>query len=140
MYSITERTVSEMKKKKAKKLKAPVPRPKKKADPGKPARRTPRQARLPGTEDPAIEELEALAEQYAEARDKQSAAGKDQKALRKQIAEAMGRSGKTTYRHGGVFITLLEKDQEVRVKFVKTEAPAEDEPAPGPTDVGDEDI
>jgi hypothetical protein len=101
------------KKKKAKKGKKldPVKRP-------TPARK-PRQARLPGTEDAAIEELEALAENYAGARDRQREAGKEQKELRKSIATAMHNNGKTTYRHGGVFITLLDNDEEVRVKVSK---------------------
>jgi hypothetical protein len=92
----------------------------------RPVRRKARQARLPGTEDAAISELESLAENYAEARDRQREAGKEQKELRKSIAKAMHNNGKQTYRHGGVFITLLDKDEEVRVKVSRGSGESEE--------------
>ena len=79
----------------------------------------PKQARLPEMQDAKIEELEALAEKYAEQRDIQRVAAKEQKELRKSIGEAMHKNVKTTYRHEGTFITLLDKSEEVRVKVEK---------------------
>lgn len=76
----------------------------------------PRQKRLPEMDDPAIEELEALAENYGAERTTQRNASKKQKELRQAIAKSMHNNGKQTYRHGGVFITLIDKGEEVRVK------------------------
>jgi hypothetical protein len=88
------------------------------ADFTKPVRR-PKQARLPGTEDAAIQELEGLAEEYAEKRDQRQAIGKEEVELKNALLNAMHKNHKTTYHHGGVFIAVLTEKEKVKVRISK---------------------
>ena len=110
--------------KKAKKKSARKLDPKKDFD--QPVRR-PRQARLPGTEDAAIEGLNALAEDYAEIRDKRMSLLKEEVGLKETISSTMHKHGKTTYRYGKVFIQLTTEREKVRVKILKKDAEDEAE-------------
>ncbi len=78
-----------------------------------------RQARLPGTEDPAIEELEGLAEEYAEFRDKRMAMGEEEVKLKKELLEEMHKHNKVKYFHAGISIEVVNSMDKVRVRIKK---------------------
>jgi hypothetical protein len=80
---------------------------------------------LPGMEHRTIRELDDLAHQYAEKRDARMEVGRDEKALKVSIITLMHKHQKTHYRHNGLEITLLPKDEDVKVKV---KAADEDEP------------
>jgi hypothetical protein len=89
--------------------------------PDKPKRRG-RQARLPGADDPAIEELESLAEEYAEKRDERMAIGVEEVELKGKLLDAMKKwkpNGK--YVHAGVFIEVVNSKDKVKVRISKGE-------------------
>ena len=81
----------------------------------------PRQARLPQMEDPAIEELEGAAEDYAEIRDKRQALTVDEVRLKKELLGLMHSHQKTTYNHGGVSIKVIVESEKVKVRIKKDE-------------------
>ena len=87
-------------------------------DPEAPAKK-PRQARLPEMEDPKIEELETAAESYATIRDQRMALTPQEKKLKDDLHAAMIRLGKKTYRHEGVEIEVIAKEETVRVRIKK---------------------
>jgi hypothetical protein len=58
--------------------------------------KTPKQARLPSMEDPKIEELEALAETYAQVRDDRMALNTDEVDLKDRLLATMKKHKKTT--------------------------------------------
>jgi hypothetical protein len=79
----------------------------------------PRQARLPGTEDAVIEALEALAEEYAEARDERMRVGEIEVELKTKLLDEMKRNDKTKYFHAGVLIEVINSKDKVRVRIKK---------------------
>lgn len=87
----------------------------------KPKRGRPRQARLPGTEDAAIESLEALAEEYAEARDERMAIGERESQLKQKLLTEMEANKKTRYFHAGCLIEVVATDKKVKVRISKDE-------------------
>src|ERR1700676_2008231 len=80
-----------------------------------------RQARLPGTEDAAIESLEALAEEYAEARDERMAIGERESDLKQKLLTEMEANQKTRYFHAGCLIEVVATDKKVKVRISKDE-------------------
>ena len=70
---------------------------------------TPKNTRLPGTEDGGISELERLAEQYVEH-------GEERKRCKEAIIAEMRRVKKVHYQHGRFEITLTDPATSVRVK------------------------
>jgi hypothetical protein len=106
--------------KKAKKEKAPKAVKPKKArtlestDTEKPS---PRQKRLPEMDDPAMEELEAAAEVYAQYRDRRMAHGKKESEQKKEIIKIMHKNNKTTYVHAGLTILLESTGEKLKVKI-----------------------
>jgi hypothetical protein len=81
--------------------------------------RKPRQARLPEMEDPAIEELEAKAEQYASIRDQRIALNAQEKPLKDGLLDLMKKNKKTHYHRDGVSIDIVTEKETVRVKIKK---------------------
>jgi hypothetical protein len=79
----------------------------------------PRQKRLPQMDDPAIEELEALAEDYADVRDKRIALNKTEVDLQGRLLVVMKTRGKEKYHHGGITCTLVHEKEKVKVKIAK---------------------
>jgi hypothetical protein len=110
----------------------------------------PAQSRLPGMEDAAIEELESLAEQYADVRDNRIALSKREGEMQDDLAALLRKHKKTEYHHLDVHIWIVAVDEKVKVKIgelkpnkkervvEKSESgseddiPADNEPAPGP--------
>lgn len=90
------------------------PMDKKQTTPARPPR--PRSQPLPGMENRTIRELDELAHQYAEKRDARMDVGREEKALKVSIVALMHKHQKTHYRHNGLEITLLPKDEDVKVK------------------------
>jgi hypothetical protein len=81
--------------------------------------RKPRQPRLPEMEDPAIEELESAAEEYASVRDRRMALTEDEVAVKEELLDLMHRHNKTKYFHNGVEIRVVPSDETVKVKISK---------------------
>lgn len=81
----------------------------------------PESVRLPGLEDPAIEELEKLAKLYAKTRDKRQAIGVQEVDLKGQLLVAMKKNGKEEYTHGKISIRVVVEEETVKVKIRKDE-------------------
>lgn len=107
--------------------------PAKKGREAKKATRKPRQARLEGMDDPEIEDIEALAEQYAEKTAARQALLKEEVSLKSDLKDAMKRNGKTVYRHAGIVVTVTPESEKVRVKINRTEREAAKEGSAGAT-------
>lgn len=84
-----------------------------------PEEKKPRQARLPAMEDPAIEELESAAEEYADIRDRRQALTTEEVRLKKDLLNLMHREKKTEYNHGGVSIKVIVESEKVKVRIAK---------------------
>ena len=112
----------------------------------KKAKRTPRQGTLKGMEDRALQELEALAEEYAEIRDNRMELNEREVDLNDQLLALMKKHKKSEYHHGEVHCWIKATDEKVKVKIgeltpkqKKKEtaevpagaAPAAEEPEPG---------
>ena len=80
-----------------------------------------RQARLPGTEDAAIESLEALAEEYVEVRDRRMALTAAEADFQQKLLAEMKALDKKRYVHDGVQIEVIATDEKVRVRIKKDE-------------------
>lgn len=79
----------------------------------------PRQARLPQMEDPAIEELEDKAEEYADIRDQRMELTPIESKLNDELLTLMKKHGKTTYKHAGIDCKIVVESEKVRVKIKK---------------------
>ena len=86
----------------------------------------PKQDRLPGTEDAAIQELEAAAEEYAETRDQRQALLVEEVEQKAAILALMTKYKREHYEHNGITIDLVPEDIKVKVKIKKAK---EDEEA-----------
>ena len=86
---------------------------------------TPKQARLPGVEDPEIEELVETAEKYADVRDKRIALSAQEGAIKQELLALMHKNKKRHYQHAGVEIDVVAEDETVRVR-IKKESDDED--------------
>ena len=84
-------------------------------------KRTPRQARLPGVDDPEIEELESAAEEYVDVRDRRMALTEEEVELKGELLKLMHEHNKTKYVHNGTEIRVVAKDETVKVKIKKKE-------------------
>ena len=81
----------------------------------------PKQKRLPTMEDPAIEELEAAAKDYASKRDARMRLLEAEVALKDQLLSLMQGHGKETYKHDGVEIRVVREAAKVKVKVTDEE-------------------
>ena len=77
----------------------------------------PKQGSLPGLEDRALAELEALAEQYAEIRDDRMALNEKEVELNDELLALMKKHKKTEYHHGDVHCWIKSAGEKVRVKL-----------------------
>lgn len=77
----------------------------------------PKQERLPGMEDTAIEEIEEKARSYAHIRDNRMALLKQEVDLKELLLTLMKRHGKTEYHRDGIEITIVQKAEKVRVRL-----------------------
>lgn len=84
-----------------------------------PRTRKGRQKRLPGTEDAEIEELESIAEEYVDIRDKRQRLTVNEVRLKGELLTEMKKNNKTTYNHGGCEISVIVEKEKVKVKFKK---------------------
>jgi hypothetical protein len=84
-------------------------------------KKKPKQARLPGIQDPEIEELETLAEEYVSFRDRRQELTLDEVRLKQELLNAMQRYNRESYVHGGIEIKVIHKDTTVKVKVHKEE-------------------
>ena len=80
-------------------------------------KRKPRQARLPQMEDPAIEELETAAEEYASIRDQRQALTPEEVRLKGILLQLMEKHGKESYEHDGYSIKVVVESKKVRVRI-----------------------
>ena len=84
-----------------------------------PKRGRPRQARLPGVEDPEIEELESAAEEYAGIRDQRMALTPVEIRLKTDLLGLMKKYDKSSYVHDGFDIKVIVESEKVRVRIKK---------------------
>lgn len=75
--------------------------------------------RLPGMQDPEIEELEDAAREYANIRDDRVLLLGKEVELKEELLGMMKKHGKTVYIHDGVEIKLVHEKESVKVKVVK---------------------
>ena len=97
--------------------KALQPKKLKTLDPAKDFDKPVRQPRLPEMQDPILEDLESLAQEYVHHRDKRLASLKQEVPLRDALLNAMKKNGKTTYRRDGIFIAVIPEKEKVKVKI-----------------------
>lgn len=81
----------------------------------------PRQARLPGTEDAVIAEIEGLAEQWAEQNDELSKVKEERDLTLNKLLAVMHANHRTRYKRDGVEVVVKPEDEKVKVKFKKVE-------------------
>ena len=79
----------------------------------------PKQARLPGAEDPEIEELVGAAEHYADVRDKRMALTEKETQAKTDVLALMKKNKRTHYKHDGIEITVVAEEETVKVKITK---------------------
>jgi hypothetical protein len=87
--------------------------------PDTPKKSGPKQKRLPTMEDAKIEELESLAESYAEIRDDRQQLTTQEVRLKTELLAAMHEHGKSDYVHAGVEIHVIVEKEKVRVRIAK---------------------
>jgi hypothetical protein len=87
----------------------------------------PRQARLPGVDDPKIEELESLALDYAAIRDKRVALSAQELPLKNDLLAAMKREKRTHYKRDGIEINFIMEKENIKVKINKIEKEASEQ-------------
>jgi hypothetical protein len=75
--------------------------------------------RLPGMEEPAIEELEQLAKKYTRIRDQRQALTVQEVDLKGLLLKAMKKNKKTEYSHGKVTIKIVAEEETVKVRIAK---------------------
>ena len=83
--------------------------------------RKPREAALPGMEDHAIRPLEDVAKRYAEIRDERMELTKEETQLKKSALALMKKYDKTIYRHAGITITVIQGEEDVKVRVQKAD-------------------
>src|SRR5215471_10381704 len=96
--------------------------------------RPPKNRALPGMEDHAIKPLEEVAEQYAEIRDQRMELTEREHSLKTHALKLMKKYDKTIYRHGGVEITVVPGEDDVKVRVKK---PGDEDQAGGGAQFGD---
>jgi len=85
-----------------------------------------RQARLPGMEDTAIEEIETTARQYKSKQDKRIAILKQEVDLKNLLLGLLHQHGKSSYYRDGLAIDIVPTSEKVKVRF-GVDREAEDE-------------
>jgi hypothetical protein len=78
-------------------------------------------ARLPGMEDPAIEELENAAREYAGTRDDRMHLLETEIELKGKLLDLMKKNNKELYKRDGIEIRLVHEKESVKVKVKKDE-------------------
>jgi hypothetical protein len=97
--------------------------------------RKPRQARLPTMDDPKIDVLHGIAEEYAEKRDERMRIGKQEVELKGKILDLMKAHKRTHYHYQDIDVTIITEKEKVRVKIAKPDTgeelgEPEEEPEP----------
>jgi hypothetical protein len=80
-----------------------------------------RTPRLPGMEDPAIQDLEDAAMEHSETQSQIVALREELKRIDERLATLMKREGKKTYNHAGIVLRLREGQERVSVKVKRHE-------------------
>jgi hypothetical protein len=83
------------------------------------AKKGPKQRRLPTMEDPAIEELEDSAENYADVRDQRMELTREESRLKEELLGLMKKHKKTSYVHDGYDIKVIVESEKLRVRIKK---------------------
>ena len=82
-------------------------------------KKKPRQARLPEMEDPAIEELENSAEEYADIRDQRMELTKEETRLKTELLGLMKKHNRVSYVHDGYDIKVIVESEKLKVRIKK---------------------
>ena len=78
-----------------------------------------KQRRLPGFEDPVIEELVEAAEEYVEIRDQRMALTPQETELKTNLLNLMHKHKRKTYNHNGIQIEIVAEEETVKVRVKK---------------------
>jgi len=89
------------------------------------ATRRPRQQALIG--DSRIEQLDQLARDYAEVRDRRMALTRQESEMKEELKTAMHKHRKETYICDGITIKLVRGEEEVKVKIKAVDVEIDDE-------------
>ena len=92
-----------------------------------PTTRQPRDRDLPGLEDRGLADLDALALDYADIRDRRIDLNTEEADLKARVLAAMHKHGKEFYKRNGVEIRVIKGDDDVKVKVGKRETPDDDD-------------
>jgi hypothetical protein len=87
---------------------------------GPPVKRA-RQARLPEMDDPKIEELESLAQDYASIRDQRQALTAQEGPLKQNLLNLMKSQKRDHYKRNGIEIRIVNEKENVKVKVKKAD-------------------
>jgi len=93
----------------------------------KPDKARPRSQALPGMEDRAIAALEAVAEDYADIRDRRMALTIEETDLKQRALTLMHKHNKTVYRRDGVEIRIIAGDEKLAVRILKHDPDQDDD-------------
>lgn len=85
-----------------------------------------KQIAMPGTKRKVDKKLDALAEEYEEARDQRIAHGQEEVAAKNKLIEHMKTKGVSAYNNGELEVTLSVKDPTENVKVKRIENAAEE--------------
>jgi hypothetical protein len=83
--------------------------------------KTPKQERLPGTEDPQIAEIEDLAGEYATLRDKRIRLLGQEVEKKASLLAVMKRLKRKTYQHGSITVEVVPEGEKVKVRIKEEE-------------------
>jgi len=75
--------------------------------------------RLPGMEDPQIEELEDTAREYVNVRDDRMVLTREESGMKEKLLALMKKHSKRVYHHDGVEIKVVAEEETVKVRVVK---------------------
>jgi hypothetical protein len=90
--------------------------------------KTARTGELPGMEDRAIADLEQMALDYADIRDRRQALNREEVDLKQKTMALMHKHHKTEYRRDGIEIRIVPGEEDVKVKVKpETEKDEDDE-------------
>lgn len=92
-----------------------------------PVKPKPRQARLPGTEDSAINAIEKAAFRYIEARDERMQLTEAEVAAKQDLLDEMHRANKDHYQRGALTVDIVVESETVKARLKKV-VDADDEP------------
>src|SRR5688572_1552149 len=91
------------------------------------ATKRPRPQVLKGMEDSRIKELDDAAQDYADIRDRRNAVEQEEGDLKLKVKGLMHKHHKKEYKYGGITVSLVEGEEDVKVKIRKADLDIEED-------------